>query len=258
LELTVIKTTTTSYRIFEPKITIKVIAKLLMSSAALRNILIVLCMLSITRAAMAQDSVCPNTQSLNVPVNPGRSLEVGTSQLGFWVGYSLNNPTLIGRSTDRSFSELNLQYARVLKTRDDWALKYTVEIVPVAIMRQPRQGVTINGNPVDLPGSKQKVYGGGISPIGLQMNFRRGCVLQPYVSGTAGILYFEDQVPVGDSSKFNFELGLGAGVEIWHQANQSIRLGYMYHHISNGYTARHNPGVDSNLIYVGYAWSWSR
>jgi opacity protein-like surface antigen len=88
------------------------------------------------------------------------------------------------------------------------------------------------------------------------MNFRRGYVLQPYINGMAGFLYFADQVPVADSSKFNFTLGLGAGVEIWYRDNQSISLGYKYHHISNGYTADQNPGVDSNLFYVGCAWSW--
>jgi opacity protein-like surface antigen len=90
------------------------------------------------------------------------------------------------------------------------------------------------------------------------MNFRRGCVLQPYVNVTGGILYFTDNVPVADSSNFNFTFGFGAGVEIWHLENQSVLLGYKYQHISNGYTAPQNPGVDSNLFYVGYAWSWSQ
>ncbi len=161
---------------------------------------------------------------------------------------------LVGRTTDRSFFELNLQYARVFETSDNWAMKYTAEIVPVAIVRQPQQGI-INGNAVDLPGSKQKIYGFGVTPVGLRVNFRRGHVLQPYINGTAGVLYFRDQVPVADSSRFNFALGLGAGIQIWYLENQSIILGYKYHHISNGFTAPRNPGMDSNLFYIGYTWS---
>jgi Lipid A 3-O-deacylase (PagL) len=237
---------------------LKVITKLPISSAVRKYLFTFLCMLIFIQVATAQDSIYPSTQRADVPGNPGRSLDLGTSQLGFWAGYSPNNPTLVGRTTDRPFFEFSVQYARVLRAGDNWALKYTAEIIPVAIIRQPRQGFAVNGDPVDLPGSKQKIYGAGVSPVGLQMNFRRGCMLQPYVSGTAGVLYFKDQVPVANSSKFNFELGLGAGVEIWHQENQSIRLGYKYHHISNGYTARHNPGVDSNLFSVGYAWSWGQ
>ncbi len=189
-----------------------------------------------------------------VPGGSCRSLDIGTTELGIWVGYSWSNPTLIGRTTDRSLFELNVQYARVIKTSENWALKYTVEIVPVAYVRQPQQGV-MDGNPVDLPGEKQKIYGLGITPVGFQVNYRRGHVLQPYVNGTAGILYFAEQVPVADSSKFSFNLGLGVGVQIWYSENQSVRLGYKYNHISNGYTASQNPGMDSNLFYIGYAWS---
>ncbi|HYA12772.1 MAG TPA: acyloxyacyl hydrolase [Syntrophales bacterium] len=209
-----------------------------------------------TNMAIAQDSVYPNTQRADIPGSLGRSLDLGTSQLGFWAGYSPDNPTLIGKTTDRPFFELNVQYAHVVRTGDNWALKYTAEIIPVAIIRQPKQVYTVSGNLVDMPGSKQNIYGSGISPVGLQMNLRRGCVLQPYVSGTVGILYFTDNVPVAGSSNFNFMFGFGAGVEIWYQENQSIILGYKYQHISNANTAPQNPGVDSNLFYIGFAWSW--
>jgi len=226
-----------------------------MTPAARKLVFAFFCILLFPRLVMAQDLVCLNAQRADVSRSPGRLLDLGTRQLGFWAGYSPNNPRLIGHTTDRSFLEFNVQYARVLRTRDNWALKYTAEIIPAAIVRQPKQGYAANGSPVDLPGKKE-IYGAGLSPIGLQMNFRRGCVLQPYVNGTAGVLYFTDNVPVANSSNFNFTFGVGAGVEIWYREDQSIMLGYKYQHTSNAFTAPHNPGVDSNLFYVGYAWSW--
>jgi len=227
--------------------------------ASRKLLLVFLCGFIFAGVAVAQNIGYSATENLNLPATPGRLLESGTSQLGIWAGYSSDNPTLVGRTTDRPYFELNLQYALVLTTSDSWALKYTAEIIPVAIIKQPPQGYTMSGShlaPVDLPGSKQDIYGFGVTPVGLQMNFRRGYVLQPYINGTAGAMYFEDQVPVAGSSKFNFALGLGAGIEIWYGENQSIILGYKYHHISNGYTARQNPGVDSNLFYLGCEWSW--
>jgi opacity protein-like surface antigen len=213
--------------------------------------------MAFARVTAAQDSVYHDALTAGVTRVSGRSPGVGTSELGIWAGYSGSNPTLIGRTTDRTLFELAIQYARVIKTSDSWALKYTAEIIPVAAVRQPQQGI-VNGNPEDLPGSKEKIYGIGVTPVGLQMNFGRGHVWQPYINGSAGILYFNDDVPVADSSKFNFQLGLGVGVQIWYLENQSIRLGYKYNHISNGYTASNNPGMDSNLFYIGYAWSWSK
>ncbi len=217
--------------------------------------LIIIYTITFVRVAAAEDSASHGDLTAGAPGGSGMSLDVGTTELGIWTGYSWTNPTLIGRTKDRSLFEINVQYARVIKTSNNWALKYTAEIIPVAYVRQPQQGV-MNGNPTDLPGAKQKIYGIGITPVGFQINYRRGHVLQPYVNGTAGILYFTEQVPVADSSKINFNLGLGVGVQIWHSENQSMRLGYKYNHISNGYTASQNPGMDSNLFYIGYAWSW--
>ncbi|MGP8002700.1 MAG: hypothetical protein ACLPSL_02765 [Smithella sp.] len=70
----------------------------------------------VTNAAMAQDLGNPNTQITDMPKNPGRSLDLGTNQLGFWAGYSPDNPTLIGRTTDRPFYDVNVQYAHVVIT----------------------------------------------------------------------------------------------------------------------------------------------
>jgi opacity protein-like surface antigen len=61
---------------------------------------------------------------------------------------------------------------------------------------------------------------------------------------------------VSGSSQFNFGVGWGAGVQIWHRENQSVSIGYKFHHISNANSADRNPGADSNLLYAGYSWSW--
>ena len=131
------------------------------------------------------------------PADPdGRALDHGSSELGFWGGYSPDNPTAIGITTNRPFGELNLQYARVLVARDNWALKWTIELVPIAVISQPRQVNVVQGKfvvTVDAPGTQRAIYGAGTSPIGLQVNFRRHRMVQPYVNGTAGVLYFTDQ-----------------------------------------------------------------
>ncbi len=216
-----------------------------MRALAVKPAAVILCLLLLAAASFA--------------ASDGRSLDRGTNELGFWTGYSPNNPTLIGITTDRPFFELNFQYARVLVARDNWALKYMVEMVPVAIISQPRQVNVVQGNAVvqvDAAGTKRTIYGGGASPIGLQVNFRRHRMFQPYINGTAGVLYFAEQVPVSGSSQFNFGVGWGAGVQIWHRENRSVSIGYKFHHISNANAADRNPGADSNLLYAGYSWSW--
>ncbi len=178
-------------------------------------------------------------------VHAQEPLTPGTSQWGAWAGYSPSSLSLIG-TTDRKVFTLNLQYARVLATPDWGAVKWTADIVPVALVRRPALTT-----PTVLPANT--TYGGGITPIGLQFNFgkRRW---QPFFAGNAGLLYFTEQVPVPDSSQFNFTFSFGGGIEIFTAGNMSFQFGYRFHHISNAYTGATNPGIDSNLLFGGLTW----
>ncbi|HUN87418.1 MAG TPA: acyloxyacyl hydrolase [Terriglobales bacterium] len=49
-----------------------------------------------------------------------------------------------------------------------------------------------------------------------------------------------------------FAFSFDGGVEIF-QGRHSFVLGYRHHHISNGYTATYNPGIDSQMISVGFS-----
>ncbi len=216
-------------------------------------LIIIVSIFALARPGAAQDSAYSGAQSKEGPGTSGRLLDSGTTELGLRAGYSQDNPTWVGRTHDRPYFELDIEYARVIETGENWALKYSADLVPVAVVRQPPQGYA-QSVPVDLPGRKNTIYGIGVTPAGLQINFFRGNRVQPFINASAGVLYFDDKVPVADSSKFNFSLGLGAGVQIWHLDNQSVILGYTYHHISNGYTAPNNPGLDSDLYYAGYTW----
>ena len=78
---------------------------------------------------------------------------------------------------------------------------------------------------------------------------------QPFLNTQGGFLYFTEQVPVPESSQFNFTFSFGAGVQAFRGA-RALTLGYKFHHISNAQTGHYNPGIDSNLFYFG--WSFLR
>jgi hypothetical protein len=101
--------------------------------------------------------------------------------------------------------------------------------------------------------TKDRTYGAGLSPIGLKLNFRRSQTLQPFASGTAGFLYFSKDVPVAGAKRFNFTFDFGGGIDIVRDWRRAITVGYKYQHISNGERSPINPGVDVQLIYVGYS-----
>ena len=71
-----------------------------------------------------------------------------------------------------------------------------------------------------------------------------------YFDGGCGVAWFTDPVPAGAAQlDFTPELGIGCSFEI----REDVRLltGLRWFHISNGQTARSNPGVDMLSAYLG-------
>lgn len=183
-------------------------------------------------------------------------LSRGSSELGFWGGYSPNSPKNIGVTPGCKLFLLNAQYTRVLFTTGNVAWKYVGEVVPVAVISLPAQQILTPEGIINQPA--KTVYGAGFNPLGGQWNFRRKSKVQPFLNAHGGLLYFNEQVPVVQSSHFNFTFSFGAGVEVFNGNRGALTLGYKYHHISNDETGHFNPGVDSNLFYAGYSWAWRK
>lgn len=110
-------------------------------------------------------------------------------------------------------------------------------------------------------GGREWTFGQGLSPAGLKMNLLPGHRLQPTITALGGYIFSTRPIPIDEGGSFNFTLEIGAGVEIYRSkesrksffGNRSIRAEYRYHHISNKSTARANPGIDSGLMQITYA-----
>jgi hypothetical protein len=175
----------------------------------------------------------------------------GTSEFGFWAGYSPKSFTFQGTAQDRKLALVNFFYARVLIAPRLFALKYTFEVVPLALQNQPTEFFVFKGKPV-IVNPARTIYGAGLSPIGFQANLghRR---IQPFANGSVGFLYFADQVPIVGSSQFNFTGTVGVGFQYFLRPTHSVSIGLKYHHLSNAETAPLNPGIDSMVFYAGFS-----
>ena len=101
--------------------------------------------------------------------------------------------------------------------------------------------------------SRRWTYTGGASPIGLKLNGFTHRRIQPEVMGNVGFLVATRDIPVADSSSFNFTFEIGAGLQWYRTPSQSIQAEIRYHHLSNGDLGTANPGVDSALWKVTYS-----
>ena len=176
------------------------------------------------------------------------------NEWGIWGGMSFNSTTLIGKTPDARFGNIGLRYGRVLKTSKTVAFEWTIDVVPAAVLSNPRPEVTSSGPEFTITSLvRESVYGFGAAPIGWKFNFRRNRRVQPFGQATGGFLYFSRQAPVDDSSRFNFTFDFSGGVQIVNSNRRSFTIGYKYQHISNGFTATNNPGVDVQMVFAGFS-----
>ncbi len=106
------------------------------------------------------------------------------------------------------------------------------------------------------PTGRETVWGGGVNPIGLKMNFRRTQKWQPYLAASGGFITSVRPVPVDvpGGTQYNYTFDVGAGVEVF-SANRrsSWKIAYRFQHISNAYRVQFNPGLDNNQISIAYS-----
>lgn len=196
---------------------------------------------------------------------------------------------LIGQAEQRKILNLGVSYSRRLMLGRVVNWQYDAQIFPVALESDPMSafitnetspntgtytgyglppmtkcapftaaydyaiaGVTYAGTQTVFCSGRRWTIGEGMSPIGMQWNFRPRTKVQPFFAGHGGYLYTTKPVPISDAGSFNFTFDLGAGVEIYRTRSQSIRVEYMYHHISDDYTSQENPGVDSGVLQLSY------
>lgn len=100
--------------------------------------------------------------------------------------------------------------------------------------------------------SKRWTYAGGFSPLGLRFNFAKRHRLQPFAVGNAGILVTPHDEPVNFSNRINFTFEFGAGFEWFDDPRHSWTVDYRVHHFSNANSGFYNPGIDSQMVRLGY------
>jgi hypothetical protein len=101
-------------------------------------------------------------------------------------------------------------------------------------------------------------YVGGLSPIGFALHFAPRHPLQGFAIANGGFAVSPRDIPMFDTSAFNFTFQLGVGLEWYRDQGHSWRLEYRYHHLSNKEIGALNFGVDSSLFKVTYTFAQPR
>lgn len=179
--------------------------------------------------------------------------------LTLWSGVSFDSPAgqFLGAIPNREFIIIGLQYGRIIAANRFLALEYTCDVIPVAVVtKNPRNEIVTfrapNGDTFTVARIRlTSVYGVGLAPVGWRLYIWQSKPMRLFLSASAGVLSFLDDVPLPGARKFNFTFDFGGGVQLLSRSHWTVTLGYKLHHLSNANTAPVNPGLDANIFYLG-------
>jgi hypothetical protein len=128
-------------------------------------------------------------------------------------------------------------------------LEYFGRVVPLAYVREnPTQPALWIGDRWILSSatSRSSTIGFGAKPVGVRGWVGEAVRLEADVS--AGVLRFGTPLLASNATRWNFTYEFGLGLRT---ARRGIVIGYRRHHVSNAGIGEVNPGLNSNLIFMG-------
>jgi hypothetical protein len=183
--------------------------------------------------------------------------ELPKNEFGVWAGWSPDSPHVIGTTSHRQIILLAGHYGRTLFSTNSFSLQYTIDAAPLEMVLEPKiTQVVTPGGIFFQPGHREYVYGAGVNPLGFKLNFLRQHRWQPFIASTAGFVASTHVVPtdVPQGTKFNFTFDFQGGIQRFNRArDRAWILGYKLDHISNANRVSLNPGMDGNVIFIGYS-----
>jgi len=113
-----------------------------------------------------------------------------------------------------------------------------------------RLEMAIEITPVFRAFQSHRAEGAGFLPLMFRWNLREHSRIHPFLEVAGGVVATNRDMPEG-TTRFNFSSHAGAGTRVRVAEQWGVVVGYRFQHVSNGSTAPRNPGINSNVGYLG-------
>jgi hypothetical protein len=116
-----------------------------------------------------------------------------------------------------------------------------------------RLEMVVEFTPLFVAFQSHQAEGAGFSPLMFRWNLSERGPIRPFLELAGGIVATNRDVPE-DTTRWNFTAHAGVGARVRVADRWGVVIGYRAHHLSNGNTAARNPGINSNVGYLGLAY----
>lgn len=149
---------------------------------------------------------------------------------------------------------LGIRYGKRLYRKGVFSVSYTPELIPMVFFSQPVPQTSLTTPGLRPQNMTHSSFGASFSPIGFECSIPNHR-LQPFIGSHAGFIYLGRNEPSALAAQFNFTGDGEAGIQIPLKSAKALVMSYRFHHFSNGFMARDNPGVDSQMLFVGFTFA---
>jgi lipid A 3-O-deacylase PagL len=170
----------------------------------------------------------------------------------FWCAGTLSNGHILGFSSGRRLTTCNIGFARRIFWGRRLSIDYAAALTSAAWLSEPAQ---FDADSFALTSRTRHVFGGGGSPVGIEIMGPAVGPVRLMLESLGGFLYFSQRVLSPRASQFNFTVDIAPSLLISASTHWGFVAGYRYHHMSNANIGDKNPGVDSEILYTGLRFS---
>lgn len=206
----------------------------------------------------------------------------GKRSFGFSATYSGDSShILLGDAEDRRVWTLGAEYSHLMHLGERYRVDYEGSVLPLYeetdptlvgttfvldgqtvldnqapmrvshVDRQPVSTLYIGSStaiPVYAVYAREDTYAASVSPLGVRIRGLPHCRVQPSMALDLGFVIAAREIPIDQTTQFNYIFAIGPGVDLFADRKTSWRIEYVYRHMSNAGQGTYNPGVDQGVV----------
>ena len=166
---------------------------------------------------------------------------------------STPNSVFGGQATGVTQSALSIRASTDLLNAGRVHLRYAAQLLPIVYLRGVEQysELPATGSRLYVVNGKTSAVGVGLVPVGLDLAVDVTRRVRFQIGVGAGVYRFSQHIPLAAGRQRNFSaewdgtLMLDTGHDRW------LQFGMRWKHLSNGFTAYENPGIDNRMLFAG-------